>query len=185
MLLPSLSSFRCSMPVKPWLLRWEVLPRRACHRLSLRSSLLLMTAGIMAVSGGFGPIYGWPRAMPSDLAGATRNRGMALARGHLIGFLDADDCWGPGYLKEMIPLARAHGLAFARSHVHAPDGQMLTALGSSSALAGGLISGLADHFIPYCRPGSVRVLIRARRRMCYTPCGWLMLPVAAPGLPIR
>ena len=64
--------------------------------------------------------------------GATRNRGMALARGHLIAFLDADDCWGPGYLKEMIPLARAHGLAFARSHVHAPDGQMLTALGSSS-----------------------------------------------------
>ena len=57
---------------------------------------------------------------------------MALARGHLIAFLDADDCWGPGYLKEMMPLARAHGLAFARSHVHAPDGQMLTVLGSRS-----------------------------------------------------
>ena len=73
-----------------------------------------------------------PRNAYRSGPGATRNRGMALARGHLIAFLDADDCWGPGYLTEMMPLARAHGLAFARSHVHAPDGQLLTTLGPTS-----------------------------------------------------
>lgn len=49
--------------------------------------------------------------------GAARNRALALARGEVIAFLDADDTWAPGYLSALLPLVRRHGLAFGQTSV--------------------------------------------------------------------
>lgn len=49
--------------------------------------------------------------------GPARNRALAVARGEVIAFLDADDEWAPGYLTALLPLARRHGAAFGRTVV--------------------------------------------------------------------
>lgn len=49
--------------------------------------------------------------------GAARNRAIRASSGAVIAFLDADDSWAPGYLAALVPLARRHGAAFARTAV--------------------------------------------------------------------
>jgi glycosyltransferase involved in cell wall biosynthesis len=58
---------------------------------------------------------------PTGPAGA-RNRALEKARGSFIALLDADDYWSPNYLPLLLPLARAHGLAFGRTLVVDWDG---------------------------------------------------------------
>jgi glycosyltransferase involved in cell wall biosynthesis len=66
-------------------------------------------------------------------AGAARNLGLQEAKGELIAFLDADDCWFPGKLRAQVSaLARRPEAGFCYTSWHvgpaAPDGSALESL---------------------------------------------------------
>jgi glycosyltransferase involved in cell wall biosynthesis len=65
---------------------------------------------------GDGPVYA-PVGPVRTGPGAARNRALAIARGRYIAFLDADDTWTPGFLNAVLPLAEAHGAAFAQTRI--------------------------------------------------------------------
>ncbi len=61
---------------------------------------------------GFGDQVRYIYQQNQGLAGA-RNTGIRLAKGDLIGLLDADDEWQPNYLETMLDLAKVHPKAAA------------------------------------------------------------------------
>jgi len=71
------------------------------------------TDGSLDVIRSFGDRIRWESG-PNRGACAARNRGLELARGKLIQFLDADDLLHPEKLKRMVPLAeQADGMVFS------------------------------------------------------------------------
>jgi glycosyltransferase involved in cell wall biosynthesis len=69
------------------------------------------TDGSLEVICSFGDRIQWETG-PNEGGCATRNRGVELARGALIQFLDADDLLYPDKLSRMVPLAIEHGPGF-------------------------------------------------------------------------
>lgn len=79
------------------------------------------------VVAGFGDSVCYIRQENQGLAGA-RNTGIRAAKGELIGLLDADDQWLPGYLKTMLSLADRHHEAvvyYASAQAMDADGRNL------------------------------------------------------------
>jgi glycosyltransferase involved in cell wall biosynthesis len=65
------------------------------------------TDGSVAVAQSYGPPVTCYSHLESRGAGAARNRGVALARGEYVAFLDADDVWAPSKLARQLAIMRA------------------------------------------------------------------------------
>ncbi|MYM98845.1 glycosyltransferase family 2 protein [Duganella vulcania] len=67
----------------------------------------------------------------------ARNRGIEVARGDLICFLDADDWYQPGYLAAVVAMAERHpeGAFYATAYRRIPDGSAEAQVGAAQAPA--------------------------------------------------
>ena len=61
-------------------------------------------------------------------AGQARNRAIKIAKGKLLGFLDADDTWSLDYLNELKPIAHRYGVAITKTQILNEGGEPICLL---------------------------------------------------------
>lgn len=97
--------------------------------------------------------------------GAARNRGLAVAKGSLVAFLDADDTWEPRFLERALARLEAHPEAVATSCSFRTDpGRSLAPLWRRRGLQDGLLRVGPE------TPAALVVALLAFMSPCTTVC---------------